>query len=189
MGSWKLIKSQEIVSSKWLKLFKRSYQLSNGDLIDDYFVLERKNFVLVVATDGDRVVLVNQYRPATDMNYWSVPAGYIDGAENPDVAAHRELTEETGLVAQSCRYLGVLHPLPGYIKSAAHVVLCSDLKGTIRTKDPQEIDAVSYFSWKEVESMLLDGRICEMQAASALLLAMLKVRQVSQDPLHQGPEQ
>ncbi len=52
--------------------------------------------VMCLHTGGD-IVLVRQYRPIIDR--WTVefPGGLRDGDEGPDVAARREVQEETGL--------------------------------------------------------------------------------------------
>ena len=61
--------------------------------------------VAIVALDADdRVALVRQWRLPADAALLEIPAGGLDVAddgakEDPDVAARRELEEETGLRA------------------------------------------------------------------------------------------
>ena len=97
----------------------------------------------------------------------------MDQGETAAIAGARELIEETGLHAENCHLLGELHPLPGYIKSSASVVLCTELSGQLRITDTDEIDSLDFVEWEEIDRMLIDGRICEMQAAAGLLLAKL----------------
>ena len=90
-------------------MFRDEYTLPSGTEVDDYYVIERDDFVLVVAEHNDRVALVGQYRPATERYYYSLPGGYLDG-ESPEVAARRELLEETGLEGEGFCTVGELHP-------------------------------------------------------------------------------
>jgi ADP-ribose pyrophosphatase len=63
-----------------------------------------KEAVLVVAlTADDRVVLVEEFRPAVNAPVISPPAGLVgdEGPEDPAEAARRELAEETGYEAES----------------------------------------------------------------------------------------
>lgn len=171
MQRWQLIGSEQVLATSWLKVYRNAYRLPSGVEINDYYVVERDNFVLVVACDRDEVVLVRQYRPATERSYLSLPAGYIQGSERPETTAARELEEETGLRASRCTIIGELHPLPGYIKSYAHVALCTGLTGRLIVKDTTEIDTALQAPWQQVLNMIRSGEIQEMQAVSALLLA------------------
>jgi len=170
MGKWNLVKSKEVLESAWIKVKKNIYQLPSGKEISDYYIVERDDFVLVVAYERDQVVLVRQYRPATEKTYISLPAGYIQHSEKPEITAARELEEETGLRGNHFSVVAELHPLPGYIKSRAYVVVCKSLKGNLTPQDNEEIETAFMLSWEEILKMIREGQILEMQAVSALLL-------------------
>src|SRR5258708_6986696 len=85
---------------------------------DDYYVVQRSDFVLVYAVDpAGNVLLVRQYRPATEEFYLALPAGYVGPGESPVTAGARELLEETGVSGSDWSEIGQLDPLPGYIRS------------------------------------------------------------------------
>jgi ADP-ribose pyrophosphatase len=154
-------------------VFRDEYTLPNGIEVDDFYVIERSDFVLVVAEQNDHVALVRQYRPATNRYYYSLPGGYLDSGESPEAAARRELLEETGLSGEGFRTIGELHPLPGYIKSFAFVVMCRALTQTATVEDRSEIESARLAPWSVALQMIRTGEINEMQAVSALLLARL----------------
>ena len=151
---------------------RHSYDTAEG-AIDDYYVVYRQDFVLVVAVAADGVVLIEQYRPATDQWYWCLPAGYVDPGEDLVSAAHRELLEETGLTALDGQCVAVLDPLPAYLRSRAHVVLCERVSGlpAPRSGAGELIRDVRPVGWSEILDWIAAGRLCEMQAVAALLLA------------------
>jgi ADP-ribose pyrophosphatase len=55
--------------------------------------------VVIVVTDeaGERILLNKEFRMSVDGYVYNFPAGLIDKGETPEIAAARELREETGL--------------------------------------------------------------------------------------------
>jgi ADP-ribose pyrophosphatase len=86
-----------------------------------------------VALDHDgRVALVRQWRLPADAALLEIPAGGLDvhddgSKEDPDVAAARELEEETGLRAGSWRKLGAVYSAPGFTDELMHLYVATDL--------------------------------------------------------------
>src|SRR5689334_11821418 len=111
--TWQLRNRTIALQTPWLRVFRDEYTLPDGTQVDDFYVIERSDFVLVVAERNDHVALVRQYRPATNRYYYSLPAGYLTVGESPEAAAKRELLEETGLNGEGFRTIGELHALPG----------------------------------------------------------------------------
>jgi ADP-ribose pyrophosphatase len=89
--------------------------------------------VAIVALDADdRVALVRQWRLPADAALLEIPAGGLDVAddgtkEDPDVAAPRELEEETGLRAGTWQKLAAFYSAPGFTDELMHLYLATDL--------------------------------------------------------------
>src|SRR6202023_1356966 len=102
--NWKLVDTRGVLETPWISVSQNVYRLPSGTVIDDYYIVRKNPFVLVVALTADRqIVLVRQYRPATDRTYLSLPAGYVDQGEDVIETAYRELAEETGYAARRAR--------------------------------------------------------------------------------------
>lgn len=173
---WHQTDSRVVVQNKWLTFYENDYRLADGCRIYSYFILERPNFVLVLASSrSNEIALVRQYRPATAKSYWSLPAGYLRENEIPLEAARRELMEETGLKASDLREVTCFDPLPGYIRSKAHVVECNfDGEPTMPSNAEAGLREVCLVNITEAHQMVLKGEIKEMQAACAILFFYAK---------------
>jgi ADP-ribose pyrophosphatase len=96
---WKILRSDYVVETPYLRLRRDRIELPGGAQIDDYFVRESRGFSVIFAlTPDDRVVLVRQYKHGIGEGVLELPAGAIDEGESPAACAERELAEETGFV-------------------------------------------------------------------------------------------
>ena len=68
--------------------------------------LKRESSAGGIVFKGDRVLLVKNYIPDKDVNYWGFPKGHIEKGESGPQAALREVGEETGVVAQISQKIG-----------------------------------------------------------------------------------
>lgn len=54
----------------------------------------------IVFNDQGAVLLVRNYKPAKNVDYWGFPKGHVDPGESEDDTARREVEEETGITAE-----------------------------------------------------------------------------------------
>jgi ADP-ribose pyrophosphatase len=88
----------------------------------DFFGIESVDWVNVVPfTASGEVVLVRQYRHGADRVTLEIPGGMVDAGERPEVAAARELIEETGYRAAELVPLGSVNPNPAIFGNRLHV--------------------------------------------------------------------
>lgn len=89
--------------------------------------------IAVLAVDDEgRLLLVRQWRVATGGALLEIPAGTLDlhdgVTEDPDVAARRELEEETGHRAAAWRKLAEFWTAPGFASELMHLYLATGLQ-------------------------------------------------------------
>lgn len=144
-----------------------------------YAVIDKPTYALVIARDGDRFHLVEQFRYPLGLRRWEFPQGtapeqaHVESAE----LAARELREETGLRAASLQALGQLDVAPGMSSQRGWVFLATGLTEGEHEREHEEQDMRSaWFSRAQVEQMIRDGDITDAQSIAAWALLMLAER-------------
>ncbi len=95
--------------------------------------------VLPVLPDG-KILLIQQYRHATQQNLWELVAGRMDPGETPKAAAARELVEETGYRAKRLRVFLDVFPTPGFLEERMFLLLAEGL--TAGEAEPEEDEKI-----------------------------------------------
>lgn len=141
-----------------------------------YGVVEKRDFVLVVARDGDRVHLVEQYRYPIRARQWEFPQGLMEPGETDHAAcARRELREETGLDAVSVVEAGELFLAAGFCTQVFRVFLATGLSPAARALDVEEQGLVARaFGLAEFEAMLRGGAMRD--GVSVAAFGLLRAR-------------
>lgn len=70
-------------------------------------------FVTRDTPQGPQVLLIQRGAEADAPGWWALPAGFVDGSEDPARTAQREAAEETGLHVTITGLLGVFHSTAG----------------------------------------------------------------------------
>ena len=143
-----------------MRLRADEVELPDGTVIAEYFVRESRGFVVVFATTpDDRVLLVRQYRYGSDEIHLELPAGMLDGDEDPRVCAARELLEETGYEATQWEKVAEYYIEPVRSKAKAYVFLARDARHAREPKpDATEVLEMELARFEEFRAMLHDGR-------------------------------
>ncbi len=92
-----------------------------------YVALDTADWVIAVAKDKDKFVLVRQWRHGMGALSLEFPGGVAEKGESPCETAARELREETGYRAGKTVLLGSLNPNPAMFTNKVHFVLCEEL--------------------------------------------------------------
>ncbi|WP_243372035.1 NUDIX hydrolase [Geotalea sp. SG265] len=126
--------------------------------------------ILPLHEDGT-VTLIRQLRPATGGFTLELPAGRLCPDEAPDRCAHRELMEETGLLAAELISLGCIYSSPGFLDERIHLFLATGLsQGEPQPEVYEDIEPVR-LSLDEALAMAMDGRIADGKTITALYRA------------------
>jgi ADP-ribose pyrophosphatase len=121
----------------------------------------------------ESVVLVRQFRAALGRSILEIPAGMRDvEGEDPESTAGRELAEETGYVASSLSFLGVLASAPGITDSEVIIYEGRELTiGETNRHGPEEhhMDVV-VMPLKAALDLVFGGEITDAKTMIGLLM-------------------
>lgn len=135
-------------------------------------VVRHPGGVSVVALDEDgTVALVRQYRYPFQTHLWELPAGKLEPGEEPLPAAKRELSEETGLEADSWTDLGALYATPGYCTETLYLYLAEGLHQGEAHPDPNEFLDVIRIPLDELLDRIDRGEIRDAKTVVGALRA------------------
>lgn len=169
---WKCIGKEYVVSNQWLKLRKDKVLLPNGALVDDYYVIEKRDVVLILAlTKDNRIVLKEEYRYPINKITLELPGGTMHkGEEAPIEAAKRELLEETGYIGHEWREFGMLFDYPTKDTNRIHLFIAKNIEiMPKRNLDISENIKCHLYSLNEVKELVINGRIDVSGSAAAIL--------------------
>ena len=177
MQKWKLLESKYIIQRPWATLRVDKLELPNGNIKDEYYVLEYPTWVNMVAiTKDEKVLFVKQYRHGADKIMVELAAGVVEEGEDPEVAARRELLEETGYAFDSIEYICELFANPATSGNLTYTYL---LTGGIKVQE-QELDnsediEVIEMTFEQAKQLLFDNKIGQALHTSALFYTFKKM--------------
>lgn len=170
MNRWKTLKSEYLIRRPWLTARRDAVQLPNGEINDEFYVLEYPDWINVIAiTPNGDFVFVRQYRYALDLDSVELCAGVIEPGETPEEGARRELLEETGYGGGTWQEIMIIGQNPSTCNNWTHCFLATGVEKLQNQQlDRTEDIEVVLLSRDEVRQMLNSG-----QLKQALMLAPL----------------
>ncbi|MEH2179019.1 NUDIX hydrolase [Nostoc sp.] len=175
LKKWKILKSKMVLDNPWCQVRQDEIELSNGKIIDDYFVSIRPDVAMILPiTSNKEIIFVWQYRHAIGEFFLELPAGNFDSAkESAEVAAIRELREETGYIPQEFRKIATLYDKPSKDTNQIHLFLAENVGkvGEQQLDITEEIEVV-FIPVESVLDKILQGEISVAGTVAALLLGL-----------------
>ncbi len=124
--------------------------------------------VLPVLEDG-RVVLIRNERFAVGKTLLELPAGTLEEDEDPAACAGRELTEETGYVAEQISRLTGFYTSPGFCTERMHAYLATGLTFEGQSLDETERITAEPMTMDDALRAMRNGEIEDAKTIATLL--------------------
>ncbi len=158
-----------------LQLGRATVEVPDGSVVAREIVRHPGAVAVVAVDDAGLVVLERQYRAALDTNLLEIPAGKRDVEdEAAEVAARRELIEETGFDAEEWCELAAFYNSPGFTDEHTTLFLATglievgaDLQGP--EEEAMEVVRVPLAStW----DLIASGELVDAKSILGLILAL-----------------
>jgi ADP-ribose pyrophosphatase len=173
-----VVGSKTIYSGKYLTFRIDTVERTDGSRAEREVVGHPGAVAILAVDDAERVLMVRQYRAPAARILLEIPAGTLDidpdsGAiEDPNLAAPRELEEETGYRAGSLRLLTSFWTAPGFATELMHLYLATDLRPADDNRigpDEDERLELEHVPVSEALAAIERGEIADAKSILALL--------------------
>lgn len=161
-----LIKFEKVRDGKYLKNYELTYRnkagkekkyemVSRRELADITDIGRKPSGVSIVATCGDRLLLLHEFRMGVNRTVYNLCAGMIEPDESIENCIARELYEETGLKVKEIKKILPPSFAAVAISDTTTYIAFAEVEGNFEdhTSDNEQIDA-RFYTRQEVKTLL-----------------------------------
>ncbi|MBR9703750.1 NUDIX hydrolase [Candidatus Woesearchaeota archaeon] len=170
---WETIEEEDVSPNKWFKIFRKTFRLDDGRIIDDFYVSRAPDVSMILAIIDDKIMFVKQYRPGADEILLELPAGFVEEGNTPEQTAQRELKEETGYTGTISK-MSSFNILPSKSNQILHCFFAKNLEPGERKLDEYENIEIVFVPLAELDEYILSGKIRASSTLATLIIAKTK---------------
>jgi len=126
-------------------------------------------FLTDPGSDDPQILLIKQFRHAADDFIYEIPAGKLDGNEEPIECARRELREETGCEAAHLEHAYTFFTTPGFTDERIHAFIASGLTRGEVSHEKDEFMSVETVALSQALELIRSGLIKDAKTSLSLL--------------------
>lgn len=178
MEEIKRLKRELVAKGTIIDYYRDTMQIPNGN-VAQWDLIDHKGAAAVVAVrDDGKLLMVRQYRNALDRETIEIPAGGLNGRQEPTKdAAIRELREETGYITDDAEFLTSIYTTVAFCNEKIDIYLAEGLKNRgDQHLDEDEYVNVEAYDLDELLDMVYGARIQDSKTVCGILLYALKKR-------------
>lgn len=166
MDGYKRLKRELVAKGAIIDYYQDTMLIPNGNTAK-WDLIDHKGAAAVVAVREDgKLLMVRQYRNALERETLEIPAGGLNGREEPTAAAAmRELEEETGYTCDKVELLSTIYTTVAFCNEKIDIYLAKDLKPGRQHLDEDEYLNVEAYTLEELKQMIFD---CKLQDAKTI---------------------
>ncbi|HET9947157.1 MAG TPA: NUDIX hydrolase [Patescibacteria group bacterium] len=169
------LKKRTINTTTLFDVNEYTIQLKTGKTVVHHTAERRPTVSVLPVTKDGEVYLVSQYRYLLGKTSLEAMAGFVDEGESALHAAKRELSEETGIQADSWEELGTFELSASVFKGENHIFLARDLTlGDSHQEEDEDITVVKMPIEKAVQKVFTGEINVSSSVIGILLLERLK---------------
>lgn len=169
----KTVSTEEIFDGRVVKLRVDTVELPDGK-IQTREVISHPGGVGIIAIDEDNnVLMVKQFRTGAKKVVLEIPAGKLEYGEDPKECGKRELSEETGFVANEFLHLAKFYVTPAYCEEIINIYFARNLVPSKQHLDDGEFLDVLKVPFDELYKMVINNEIQDGKT----IIAVLKLKE------------
>lgn len=150
--------------------YKDTVKVPNGNVVKWDYIDHKGAAAVVPVTDDGKILMVKQYRNALTRETLEIPAGGLNGADEPTLdAAARELREETGYVSNDLELLITIRTTVAFCNEKIDIYVARNLIKSEQDLDEDEFIDVYPMEIAELEKMIYSGKMEDSKTISAIL--------------------
>ena len=158
-----------------INMYKDRIKVPNGNIAEWDFIGHNGACAVIPVTDEGKIVLVKQWRNALDRFTFEIPAGGLDGVDEPMiVGAKRELEEETGYTSDNIEFLFDSIGSNAFWNTKVRCFVARDLKESKMHNDRDEETIVEYWNIYDLKEKIFKGEINDAKTISSVMAYLVK---------------
>ena len=175
---FKRLKRDLVYKGAIVDFYKDTIQVPNGNIVEWDFIRHQGAAAVVPVREDGRLLMVRQYRNALDRYTLEIPAGGLNGADEPTRdAAARELEEETGYTAGKLEWLITVRTTVAFCNEKIDTYLATNLSRGQQHLDEDEFINVEAYTVQELCDKILSGEIEDSKTIAAVMSYKAKLEQ------------
>lgn len=175
MEEVKRLERNLIAKGAIIDYYQDTMQIPNGNVVK-WDLIDHKGAAAVVAVREDgKLLMVRQYRNALERETLEIPAGGLNGREEPTIdAAARELAEETGYSSTDLELLNSIYTTVAFCNEKIDIYLARNLKCGSQHLDEDEYIDVEAWDLKDLIQMIYEGKIQDSKTICGIMTYAVK---------------
>lgn len=150
--------------------YQDTVQVPNGNIVKWDFIGHKGAAAVVPVREDGKILMVRQYRNALDRYTLEIPAGGLNGIDEPtQVAAARELEEETGYRSENVDFLITIRTTVAFCNEKIDIYVAHNLIKSHQHLDEDEFINVEAYTIEELMDMIYDTTIQDSKTICALM--------------------
>lgn len=170
MADFRRLDRELVYKGSIIKCYQDTVLVPNGNIVKWDFIGHQGAAAVVPVTQDGNILMVRQFRNALDRYTIEIPAGGLNGPDEPTKeAAARELEEETGYCSSDIEFLISVRTSVAFCNEKIDIYVAKNLVKTQQNLDEDEYIDVSPYSLEQLENMIFQGVIQDSKTVAGIL--------------------